>query len=85
MVVISVGCPQYESDQLVIRGKTEQGKQRYRCLQPDCPIETFILEYSYHGCFPGFKNKLIDMASNSSGIRDTALVLKISLAPCQRA
>jgi len=78
MVFISVCCPQCESDQVVKRGKTEQGKQRYRCVNPDCPIKTFILDYSYNGYFPEVKKKIIDMALNGSGIRDTARVLKIS-------
>ena len=78
MVLISVCCPQCESDQVAKRGKTEQGKQRYSCFNPVCPTKTFILNYSYNGSLPKVKEQIIDMAMNGSGIRDTARVLKVS-------
>ena len=37
-----------------------------------------MLEYSYKAYEPGIKERLVDMAINGSGIRDTARVLKIS-------
>ena len=52
--------------------------QRYRCCNKNCHVTTFMLKYAYHACEPGVKNKIIDMATNSSGISDTARVLKIS-------
>jgi IS1 family transposase/transposase-like protein len=78
MALISVCCPQCESDQVAKRGKTEQGKQRYICLNQGCPTKTFILDYSYNGYLPKIKKQIIDMALNGSGIRDTARVLNIS-------
>lgn len=60
------------------RGKTEQGKQRYLCNNPECSKRTFILDYSYNGLLPEIKAKVVDMALNGSGIRDTARVLGIS-------
>ena len=36
------------------------------------------LDYDYNGYLPEVKKKIIDMAMNGSGIRDTARVLEIS-------
>ena len=63
---------------MVKRGKTEQGKQRYLCINMECAAKTFILDYSYNGSLPEVKNKIVDMAINGSGIRDTARVLEVS-------
>ena len=78
MVLVPVCCPQCNSDQVVKRGKTENGKQRYLCLNSNCSAKTFILDYSYNGYLPTVKKKIIDMAMNGSGIRDTSRVLGIS-------
>ena len=37
-----------------------------------------MLEYCYKACEVGIKEKIIDMATNASGIRDTARVLGIN-------
>ena len=37
-----------------------------------------MLEYRYKAYEPGIKEKVVDMAINSSGIRDTSRVLGIS-------
>ncbi|WP_082081590.1 IS1/IS1595 family N-terminal zinc-binding domain-containing protein [Methylocucumis oryzae] len=39
---ISICCPQCGSSQVSKRGKTEQGKQRYICLNQACSTNTFI-------------------------------------------
>ncbi len=78
MAEIPVLCPSCKCDHVVKRGKTELGKQRYLCLNPECGKNTFILDYTYHGYLPGVKEQIIDMAMNGSGIRDTARVLRIS-------
>jgi len=62
----------------VKRGKTRNAKQRYLCQQPECSTQTFILDYAYQGYLPEVKKRIIDMALNGSGIRDTARVLEIS-------
>ena len=59
-------------------GKTKSGTQRFLCKRPECYITTFMLEYKNKGCEPGISKKIIDMAINGSGIRDTARVLDIS-------
>jgi hypothetical protein len=58
-------------------GKNTQNIQRYQCKNNACPTVTFMLNYRYNACAPGIKEKVVDMAINSSGIRDTARVLKI--------
>ena len=78
MVLVPICCPHCGQDQVVKRGKTEQGKQRYLCMNEQCPAKTFILDYSYNGYLSTVKDQIIDMAVNGSGIRDTARVLKIS-------
>lgn len=78
MVLIPVICPHCESDQVVKRGKTGEGKQRYRCQNECCNTKTFILNYSYNGYLSEVKKKVIDLSLNGSGIRDTARVLGIS-------
>ena len=78
MILIPVRCPHCDSEQIVKRGKTEQGKQRYLCQHQNCLTQTFILDYTYQGYLLAVKQKIIEMALNGSGIRDTARVLGIS-------
>ncbi len=78
MVLIAVTCPYCQSDHIAKRGKTGTGKQRYRCLNSDCPHQSFLLNPAYKGCLPQTKEQIIDMALNGNGIRDTDRVLGIS-------
>jgi transposase-like protein len=78
MVLIAVTCPYCQSDHITKRGKTETDKQRYRCHNPHCPHQSFLLHPAYKGRVPVIKAQIIDMALNGSGIRDTARVLGIS-------
>jgi transposase-like protein len=78
MVLIPVLCPHCHSDQVIKGGKTQAGKQRYKCLNMNCPRYSFQLDLTYKGLSPEVKEHIIDMALNGSGIRDTARVLKIS-------
>ena len=59
-------------------GKNKAGIQRLLCTPPECHTTTFMLEYQNKGCESGISRKIIDMAINGSGIRDTARVLTIS-------
>ena len=77
MALIPVRCPYCHSDQVIKGGKTETGKQRYRCQQIDCTHRSFVLDPAYNGRLPQIKEQVIDMVLNGSGIRDTARVLKI--------
>lgn len=78
MVFLPVRCPGCGQDKIVKRGKTENGKQRYLCQDAECSTRTFILDYTYNAYAYEVKYKIIDMAMNGSGIRDTARVLGIS-------
>ena len=51
-----------------------------RELLTTCHGQTFIRDYSDEGRLPEIKQKIVDMALNGSGIRDTARVLGISTA-----
>ena len=78
MVVEPICCPVCQSSDVVKHGKTDAGKQRYKCRNQDCPRHSFILKYSYRGYLADVKEQIIDMAMNGSGVRDTARVLRIS-------
>jgi transposase-like protein len=75
---VPVYCPQCASNQVVERGKPDTGQQRYLCQTDACLQQTFILDYRYWGRLPEVKRRIIDMALNGSGLRDTARVLGIS-------
>jgi transposase-like protein len=80
MVRVPVLCPYCQSHQVVKRGKTDTGKQRYRCQNPECSHESFLLNPAYRGRLPEIKQQVIEMSLNGSGVRDTARVLRISTA-----
>ena len=80
MICIPVLCPYCQSSQVVNRGKTDTGKQRYRSQNPACPRQSFLLDPAYRGRLPAIKQQVIEMSLNGSGVRDTARVLKISTA-----
>jgi len=48
-------------------GCSDRGVQRYRCQTSGCPTNTFMLEYCYKACEFGIKEKVVEMAINSSG------------------
>jgi transposase-like protein len=78
MTFIAVRCPHCHSEQIVKRGKTRRGKQRYLCQNTACTQGSFLLDYRNRGCLPEVKHTIIDMSLNASGIHDTARVLRIS-------
>jgi insertion element IS1 protein InsB len=80
MVHKLVACPYCQGDQVVKRGKTDTGKQRYRCLNSDCAHQSFLLDSAYKGRSPEIKQQIVELSLNGSGIRDTARVLQISTA-----
>src|SRR5215468_2521110 len=77
MTFIAIRCPHCQSDQIVKRGKTARGTQRYRCQNTRCPKGSFLLDYCNRGCLPEVKQTIIDMSLNASGVRDTARSLHI--------
>src|SRR2546426_249849 len=78
MTCISVRCPHCHSEQVVKRGKTHRGTQRYLCQNTACTKGSFLLDYRNRGCVPEVRHTIIDMSLNASGVRDTARVLHIS-------
>ena len=77
MTFIAVRCPHCQSDQIVKRGKTAKGTQRYLCQNTLCVRGSFLLDYCNRGCLPAVKQTIIDMSLNASGVRDTARSLHI--------
>jgi transposase-like protein len=47
MVLIPARCLYCQSDYVTKRGKTTAGKQRYRCHNPDCTPQSFLLDPAY--------------------------------------
>lgn len=80
MVRKLVVCPYCHGDQGVKRGKTDTGKQRYRCHTPKGGHQSFLLDQADKGRLPESKQQVIKMSLNGNGIRDTAWVLQSSTA-----
>ncbi|WP_420809930.1 IS1 family transposase [Endozoicomonas montiporae] len=78
MCLTQVLCTTCGSNQVRPFGYSTHDVPRYYCCNDKCEIKTFMLEYRYKACEPGVKEKIIDMAINGSGIRDTSKVLGIS-------
>ena len=78
MTFIAVQCPYCQSEQMVKRGKTRRGTQRYLCQHIACTPGSFLRDYRNRGCLPEVKHQIMDMRLNASGIRATARVLRIS-------
>jgi len=71
-------CPHCGSSKIIKSGKNPKGKQRYYCQNSNCTTQTFMLDYTYKAYEPGIKEKIVNMASNASGVRYTARVLGIN-------
>ena len=78
MAVIQVECPYCGSKEVSLYGKNSTGRQRYLCRNKGCSHKTFQLEYKNNACRPGTKEKIVEMAMNGAGTRDTGRVLGIS-------
>ena len=79
MAVIEVECPYCRSKEISLYGKNSTtGRQRYLCRNEGCSHNTFQLEYKNNACRPGTKEKIVEMAMNGAGTRDTGRVLEIS-------
>jgi IS1 family transposase/transposase-like protein len=76
-VWIAVECPDCYSTDIIKHGKSLEDKQRYLCQNSECLRRSFILDYSYPGRTRRVKQQMVEMSLNSSGIRDTARVLKV--------
>ena len=78
MATVAVRCPRCGSEEVIKRGKTDSGSQRYLCRKEACDQNSFLLGYRYAGYRPETKRQVVDMAMNGSGVRDTARVVGIS-------
>ena len=78
MTLIAVRCPHCHSEQIVKRGKTARGTQRFLCQNALCATGSFLLDYRNRGCLLEVKQQIIDMSLDASGVRDTARSLHIS-------
>jgi transposase-like protein len=76
MTMMSVKCPHCGSENVSKAGKANE-VQRYRCNNKECSHTIFQTEYKYNACKPDVKSKILVMAMNGSGVRDTARVLNI--------
>ena len=52
MTFVTVHCPHCDSEQIVKRGKTGRGTQRYLCQNTACITGSFLLDYCNRGCLP---------------------------------
>ena len=78
MVLEPVHCPKCDSIDVVKKGKSSVVRQRNISRNQECCCRTFIQQYTYCSYLPEVKQQIIEMAMNSSRMRDTARVLKIS-------
>lgn len=78
-VYLPLECPSCKDTKSVVKfGKTSNHKQRYCCQNEACAKKTFIVSYDNKGWLTEIKEKIVDMAMNGSGIRDTSRVLCVS-------
>src|SRR5215471_20277968 len=78
MSMIEVVCPECQRSDVIKAGKQPNGAQRYRCQNPTCRRTIFQLTYTAQGRLPETQRRIVEMALNGSGIRDTARVLQVS-------
>jgi IS1 family transposase len=64
--------------EVIRHGKSTNGKQRYRCLNPECPYQTFSLNLAHPGRNREVKQQIVEMTLNGSGVRDIFRVLQVS-------
>ena len=76
MATIEVVCVYCRSVEGVVRnGKAPSGLQRYYCRP--CR-RSFQMDFINNANKPGVRERIVEMALNGSGVRDTARVLGIS-------
>ena len=78
MAKLDVRCPVCGGTKVIKYGISDSGKKRYYCKDTACTGKSFQIGHCYTGCEPGINDKIVAMAANASGIRDTSRVLGIS-------
>ncbi|WP_420286699.1 IS1 family transposase [Enterobacter sp. BNK-9] len=76
MASVTVHCPRCDSDEVYRHGHSTSQHERFRCRS--CK-RVFQLTYTYEARKPGVKDKIVDMAHNVAGVRDTARTLKVGI------
>jgi transposase-like protein len=79
MAELTIKCPSCSKQKVAKYGFSFKRKQRYICRNNLCKKNTFILDYSNKGWLPEVKHKILQMAINGSGIRDTVRVLGVGM------
>jgi transposase-like protein len=77
MTFLAVRCLHCQRAQIVKRGTTARGTQRYLCQHTRCPKGSFLRDYDNRGCVPEVQPTMIDMHLHASGVRDTARSLPL--------
>jgi transposase-like protein len=62
---------------VVQRGKTDTGNQRYRCQSPDCSYQSFLFGPAYRGRLSEINQQGLEKSLNSSGVRAAGRVLSM--------
>src|SRR5687768_13605275 len=81
---IAVQCPHCHRDQVVKRGKTACGTQRYLCQNKACATGSFLLHYRNRGCLPEVKALIINMSLNARAVYDGAMESSFRYPPHQQ-
>ena len=76
MATIAVQCRYCDSELVYKHGHARSGEPRYRCR--NCQ-RSFQVAYRYEGNKAGTPEKIVEMAMNGSGVRDTSRVLGVSI------
>ena len=76
MATVAVTCRYCDSELVYKHGYARSGEPRYRCRE--CQ-RSFQLTYRYEGNKPDTPEKIVEMAMNGSGVRDTSRVLGVSI------
>lgn len=77
-VLVAIRCPHCQSAEVIRHGRSSNGKPRLRCLNSECPYQTFSLNLAHPGRKPEVKQQIVEMTVNGSGVRDIARVLHVS-------
>lgn len=65
-VLIAAHCPHCQSAEVINNGKFSTGQQRFRCLNSECPYQTFGLDSAYSGRKREVKQQTVEMTLNGS-------------------
>ncbi|MFM2318313.1 MAG: hypothetical protein RLZZ215_934 [Pseudomonadota bacterium] len=76
MATIAVKCRYCESEVVYKHGHARSGEPRYRCR--NCQ-RSFQAAYHYEDNKAATPEKIVEMAMNGSGVRDTSRVLGVSI------